>query len=145
MSRDATSPVLLFDGTCNLCNGSVQFILDHERGPELRFAPLQSDVARSLLRDAVGEARTRELAAPDRDPGSMILLERGHAYLQSTGALRTARYLRAPWRFGTLMLLVPRPLRDLVYRWIAKNRYRWFGKSESCRVPTPELRARFLA
>lgn len=145
MSGEDTSPVLFFDGTCNLCNGSVQFILDHERNHELRFAPLQSDVARSLLGKALGEERARELAAPDRDPGTMILLEEGRAHLRSTGALRTARYLRAPWRLAAAMLLVPRPLRDLVYGWVAKNRYRWFGKTESCRVPTPELRARFLA
>lgn len=129
-----SEPVVLFDGTCNLCNGSVQFIIDHERAPTLKFASLQSDAARTLL--------GAEL--PPGDPESVMLVEDGRTYSHSTAALRIARYLRAPWRWLVVLVVVPRFLRDAVYRFIARNRYRWFGKSETCRVPTPELRARFL-
>lgn len=160
--RSRGRTVLLFDGKCNLCNGAVQFVIDHERSPSrngeaesaappatkaLAFASLQSEVARELLRDAVGEdaaTRLREGANGSGDPDSLVLIEDGEAFTHSSAALRVARHLRAPWSFATVFLVVPRFLRDAVYRFIAKRRYGWFGKTESCRVPTPELRARFL-
>ncbi len=134
--RDA-HPVVLFDGVCNLCNATVNFVLDRERGEGLRFASLQSAAGRALLRE-----HGREVAAGD--PESVLLVEGGRVYDRSTAALRVARLLRWPWRALGVFVLVPRPLRDLVYRWIARHRYRWFGKSDVCRVPTPELRARFM-
>lgn len=150
-------PVVLFDGVCNLCNSFVQFVLDHERGPELRFAALQSDAARALLASAgsiawvdaelgVGPAATSpsDGESGESGPATIVFVERGRAYVRSTAALRIARYLRTPWRLLYVLTVVPRFLRDAVYRWIGKNRYRWFGKTETCRVPTPELRARFL-
>lgn len=150
-------PVVLFDGVCNLCNGAVQFVLDHERGPVLRFAALQSDAARTLLASVGSGARVdAELGdgpattspsdgeSGESGPGTIVFVEEGRVYVRSTAALRVTRYLRAPWRFLYVLTLVPRFLRDAVYRWIGKNRYRWFGKTETCRVPTPELRARFL-
>jgi len=138
---------VLFDGKCNLCNGSVQFIIDHERAPNLRFAPLQSDIASERLKATLGEDATRALvlgAAGSGDPDSIVVIEDGKAYTHSTAALRLAAHLTAPWRWAFVFYVVPRFIRDLVYRWIARNRYRWFGKTESCRVPTPELRARFI-
>lgn len=138
---------MLFDGKCNLCNGSVQFIIDHERAPNLRFAPLQSDIASERLKATLGEDATRALvlgAAGSGDPDSIVVIEDGKAYTHSTAALRLAAHLTAPWRWAFVFYVVPRFIRDLVYRWIARNRYRWFGKTESCRVPTPELRARFI-
>jgi len=138
---------VLFDGKCNLCNGSVQFIIDHERAPNLRFAPLQSDIASERLKATLGEEATRALvlgAAGSGDPDSIVVIEDGKAYTHSTAALRLAAHLTAPWRWAFVFYVVPRFIRDLVYRWIARNRYRWFGKTESCRVPTPELRARFI-
>jgi predicted DCC family thiol-disulfide oxidoreductase YuxK len=141
-------PVVLFDGVCNLCNGVVQFIIDHERTPKVRFAALQSEHAAQLLTDVFGDERANELrrgAANEGDPDSIVLVESGRGYSHSTAALRIARYLRAPYRWLFWLVVFPRPLRDVVYRFIARNRYRWFGKSETCRVPTPELRARFLA
>jgi predicted DCC family thiol-disulfide oxidoreductase YuxK len=139
-----SSPVVLFDGVCNLCNGSVNFVIDHERGTDLRFAALQSDAARKLVAAAAGEVAARELAGGD-EPASIVVVEDGKVYTRSTAALRVARHLRAPWRWLAVFVLVPRPIRDAVYRWIARRRYRWFGKADQCRVPTPELRARFLA
>lgn len=144
----ARAPTVLFDGVCNLCNGAVQFIIDHERSPALRFAALQSDHGEQLLTAAFGAARAKELragASDQGDPDSVILVEAGRGYSHSTAGLRIVRYLRAPWSWLYAFVVVPRPLRDAVYRFIARNRYRWFGKSETCRVPTPELRQRFIA
>ncbi len=140
-------PVLLFDGTCNFCDGAVHFVLDHERGARLKFAALQSEEGGALLdRSATREqARIlREGASGTGDPDTMVVVEGDRLYTHSTGALRIARHLRWPWRWLGVFVLVPRPLRDLVYRWFARHRYRWFGKTEACRVPTPKLRARFL-
>lgn len=139
--------VILFDGTCNFCDGAVHFVIDHERGSELRFAALQSEAAEKLLDDALGEERARAIRSGtdgSGDPDSVVFIEGGKAYTHSSGALRVARRLRAPWNFLRIFWIVPRPIRDAVYRWIARNRYRWFGKSDACRVPTPDLRARFL-
>ncbi len=140
-------PVVLFDGLCNLCNGAVQFIIDHEREPTLSFAALQSDLAAELLPKVFGEERANELrrgAEAKGDPDSIVFVEGGRGYSHSTAALRIARHLRAPYRWLSWSIVFPRVLRDAIYRFIARNRYRWFGKSETCRVPTPELRARFL-
>lgn len=146
-ARAAEAPPLLvlFDGVCNLCNGSVQFMIDRDPSAHLKFAALQSKGAREVLTRALGEARAEEILPKEGDdPGSVLLLERGVLHDRSSAALRIARHLSFPYSALFVFLIVPRPLRDLVYRFIARNRYRWFGKSETCRVPTPELRARFL-
>ncbi|MBZ0117075.1 MAG: thiol-disulfide oxidoreductase DCC family protein [Sandaracinaceae bacterium] len=130
--------IVLFDGVCNLCNGAVQFILDRDPKEYFRFASLQSERGVSLLRE-------HGIAVPEGDPESFVLVENGRAYERSTAALRIARHLRGIYKLLWVFSIVPRPLRDLVYRFIARHRYRWFGKSEVCRVPTPELRARFLS
>jgi predicted DCC family thiol-disulfide oxidoreductase YuxK len=143
-----TEPVVLFDGVCNLCNASVQFMIDRDPKSELKFAAIQSEKGGELLTKTVGEAQAKELAAGttgDGDPDSIVLVENGQIYMRSTAALRIARHLSWPWRFLFAFLIVPRPLRDVFYKLIARNRYRWFGKSDTCRIPTPELRARFLA
>ena len=147
--------VVLFDGKCNLCNGSVQFIIDRERSPDLHFIALQSELAEKLLVRAFGPDEARALrgggtstpgaADATGDPDSVVLLDGAKGWTRSTAALRIARRLRAPWSWAFVLLIIPRPLRDLTYKLIARNRYRWFGKTETCRVPTPELRARFLA
>jgi predicted DCC family thiol-disulfide oxidoreductase YuxK len=142
------APVVLFDGVCNFCNASIQFIVDHERAPRLRFAALQSDFAATLLERVFGAEqakRLREGATGDGDPDSIVLIEGDRGYTHSTAGLRIVRYLRAPYRWAFGLVLVPRFIRDAVYRLIARKRYRWFGRSETCRVPTPELRKRFLA
>jgi len=144
----AEGPVVLFDGVCNFCNGAIQFIVDHEHAPRLRFAPLQSEVARELLERVFGAEEAIRLlrgATGEGDPDSVVLVEDGRGYTHSTGALRIAAHLRAPYRWLSALVVVPRFLRDAVYRWIGRNRYRWFGKTETCRIPTPELRARFLS
>ncbi len=138
---------MLFDGTCNLCDRAVQIILDLERDPTLTFTALQSEPGRALLEASTTPEMAlalREGTRGDGDPDTVVLVEDGVLYTHSTAALRIARHLRWPWRWAAAFVVVPRPLRDVVYRWVARNRYRWFGKAESCRVPTPELRARFL-
>ncbi len=128
-------PLVLFDGTCNLCNGSVQFILRRDPKGRFRFAALQS---------AAGKAALAKVGATAQVPDSIILVAGGRWRAKSGAALAIARGLRWPWPLLSVCWLVPYPLRDLVYDWIARNRHRWFGKSEACWVPTPALRARFL-
>ena len=137
MNRMAESahPILLFDGVCNLCNGSVQFIIRRDPEARFRFASLQSEVGQRYL---------DELRIDRQAIDSLILIEGGRWYKESDGALRIARHLPGPWKALAVFRWIPRPLRDWAYRLIARNRYRWFGKQESCWLPTPELRARFL-
>ncbi len=144
----ASGPIVLFDGVCNFCNGTIQFVIDNERAPTLSFAPLQSELARGLLERVFGEDEAKRLlrgATGEGDPDSVVLIEGTRGFTHSTAGLRILGRLRAPWRWLSALVIVPRPIRDGVYRWIGRNRYRWFGKSETCRVPTPELRARFLS
>jgi predicted DCC family thiol-disulfide oxidoreductase YuxK len=131
----ASGPILLFDGACNFCNGAVNFVIDHDRDQRFRFAALQSEAGRALLREhGLGELPL----------STMVLIDRGKAYLDSEGVLRAAQQLGGPFVLLTPFLVVPRALRDPLYRAFARNRYRLFGRSEQCLVPTPELRARFL-
>jgi predicted DCC family thiol-disulfide oxidoreductase YuxK len=130
--------LVLFDGVCNFCNGAVNFIIDRDPGGRFRFAPLQSETAAALLKH-------NGVEIPAGGADTMILIEGGRIYDRSTAALRIARGLRMPWPLVYALIVVPRPIRDAFYRYFARNRYRWFGKSESCRMPTPELRARFLS
>lgn len=128
-------PLILFDGTCNLCNGAVQFVLKRDPRGRFRFAALGSAAGRAALA-ATG------VAGPL--PDSIVLVADGRVRTRSAAALAIARGLRLPWPLLSVFWLVPYPLRDLVYDWIARNRYRWFGKRDECWVPTPALRARFL-
>jgi predicted DCC family thiol-disulfide oxidoreductase YuxK len=129
--------IVLFDGVCNVCNVSVLFVIDRDPRATLRFAALQSPAGRDVL-----AARGRPV--PVGDPETLILVEGDRVYERSSAVLRIARHLRGAWPLLSVLLVVPRPLRDLAYRWFAARRYRWFGKTEACRVPTPELKARFL-
>ncbi len=127
--------VVLFDGVCNVCNGAVNFILERDPGGYFRFAALQSEAARPLLAAA-------RLPATFLD--NIVLVEDGACYARSTAALRIVRRLAWPWPLLYAAVIVPRPVRDFVYDWIAKNRYRWFGRRETCRLPAPAERERFL-
>jgi predicted DCC family thiol-disulfide oxidoreductase YuxK len=127
--------ILLFDGVCNLCNGAVQFVLKHNTDETIKFAALQSEAGQQLL-------KAHHL--PTETLNSLVLIEDGRAYTESTGALRLARHFGGFWRVLYIMVYVPAPLRDVVYRWVGANRYRWFGQAEACMIPTPALKARFL-
>jgi predicted DCC family thiol-disulfide oxidoreductase YuxK len=127
-------PIVFFDGVCGLCNRSVDWLMSRDHRGVLRFAPLQ------------GETATRLLGHQDDDPErwSMVLVDRTGRYWRSDAAIRTVRHLGGAWAFVGLLLIVPRGLHDAAYAWIARNRYRLFGRHETCRLPTPAERARFL-
>jgi len=127
--------VLLFDGVCNLCNGFVQFLIKRDPGRRFRYASLQSKTGRSLL-VAVG--------LPVDEINTVVLIENGKAYTRSDVALRASKHMRGTWPLLRVFYLIPRPIRNVIYDWIARNRYRWFGKREACMVPTPELKTLFL-
>ena len=132
-----TPAIVLFDGVCNLCHGAVQFIIDRDPKGRFHFASLQSERGHALLRE-------HGVAPVTGDPDTIYLIEDGRLFDRSTAALRIARRLAFPWWLGAAGLVLPRALRDVAYRFVARNRYRWFGRTNECRVPTPELRARML-
>jgi predicted DCC family thiol-disulfide oxidoreductase YuxK len=129
------SGVVLFDGVCNFCDGTVNFIIARDRHAYFRFAALQSPVAHRLL---------ERCAPPPAIAESLVLVEREKCYTRSTAALRIARRLRCPWFLLYGLIVVPRPVRDTFYDWFARNRYRWFGKRDECLVPDTDTRGRFL-
>lgn len=137
MSKNTSdrSPILLFDGVCNLCNQSVQFSIRRDREGIIKYASLQSEKGQSLLQQF--DLDTDVLK-------SVVFIDRNKAYTKSDAALRLVRYFDNPWKWATVFSIVPKFIRDAVYDWIARNRYRWFGKEESCWLPTPELKKRFL-
>ncbi|UYZ63451.1 thiol-disulfide oxidoreductase DCC family protein [Hymenobacter weizhouensis] len=133
----ASSATILFDGVCNLCNGFVQFVIQRDASGQLRFAALQSDAGRALL-------TAHALPAP-ATPDSIVLLENGRAYTHSEAALGILRKLGGGWALlAAVVGALPRFARDAAYRYVARNRYRWFGQQDACWLPTPELAARFL-
>lgn len=128
--------IVLFDGVCNLCHASVQFLLDRDPKAQFVFASLQSPIGQALCSHHGINALALD---------SLVLIESSTAYRHSTAALRIAQHLPFPWFLFTAFLLLPRFFRDPFYRWIAKHRYRFFGKQEACRLPDPSLRSRFLS
>jgi predicted DCC family thiol-disulfide oxidoreductase YuxK len=136
------SPIILFDGVCNLCNASVQFIIERDPTAIFHFASLQSASGQAILAEnALNATLQNDASAED----SVILVENGKIYDRSTAALRIARQLSGGVKLLYVFIVIPRPIRDFVYKFIAKNRYRWFGKQDACWMPTKELKARFLA
>jgi len=128
--------VILFDGVCNLCDGMVRFVIAQDSRARFQFASLGSEAAHKLL-SATGEQ------LPPGD--SMVLIENSRIYTRSSAALRVAKGLSFPWPILYVFMLVPRPIRDSIYNFVARNRYRWFGQRDMCAVPAPHLRGRFLA
>jgi predicted DCC family thiol-disulfide oxidoreductase YuxK len=128
-------PVIFFDGVCNLCNAGVNFIIDRDKNRMFRFAALQSETGSALLRRHNMDENSYD---------TFILDEGDTCYTRSDAALRIARRMNGAWPLLYGFIIIPRFLRDAVYRYIAGNRYRWFGRSEQCRVPKPELKELFL-
>lgn len=129
------SSVLLFDGVCNLCNGFVQWVIKRDGLARFKFGPLQSPVSQALLEQAGWSGKFLD---------SFVYIRQGVAYDRSDAALRAISDLGGVYGAAKALLIFPKGLRDAVYSMIARNRYRMFGKSESCMIPTPELRARFI-
>ena len=133
--------IILFDGVCNLCHGFVQFIIRHDPAGRFQFAALQSETGRALL-----TARGLPLPPPGVDPDSVLLLDtNGRLYSHATAVLRIARRLGGGWAvLAAPGWLLPVPVRDALYRFVARHRYRWFGRQNECWLPTPALKSRFL-
>ena len=127
--------IVLFDGVCNLCNRTVQFIIKKDPGQKFRFASLQGKTGQGLL---------KKFNLPTEDLNSIILVEDERVYTRSTGALRMLKQLGFPWSLLYGFIIIPPFIRDVVYKWVAKNRYRWFGKQESCAIPSAKIKHLFL-
>ena len=127
--------IILFDGVCNLCNGAINFIIKHDPKALFKFASLQGDTGQRLL-------KKYQINSAETD--SIVLIDGDKVSVKSSAALRIAKYLNKgyPLLFG--FMIVPKFIRNAVYDYIARNRYKWFGKKESCMIPTPELKSRFL-
>jgi len=127
-------PVVLFDGPCGLCQKSVQFLMRHENGTELRFASIQSEKGQELLKN---------MHLP-LTPDEMVLVVNGEAFSGADAAFELCRYLTYPARILGIFRVLPKALTHRVYRWVARHRYQWFGKAEECLLPEPDQSARFL-
>lgn len=128
-------PIVLVDGVCHFCQGATKFIIQRDPKGIFHFASIQSEVGQKLLKKG---------GIPTETMDTFILIENGKYYTRSTGALRIARQLRFAWPLLYAFIIVPRFLRNAVYNYVARNRYRWFGKSDQCMLPTPEIRERFV-
>ncbi|MFZ3576819.1 thiol-disulfide oxidoreductase DCC family protein [Virgibacillus sp. DJP39] len=127
-------PILLFDGECNFCDRSVQFIIKRDPTGIYKFASLQSDIGIKLL---------KKHHIP-QNVDSFILIEANRCYDKSSAALRVCRNLTGLWKGLYIFIIVPKSLRDFFYNIIATNRYKWFGKKDSCMIPSPDIKSRFL-
>ena len=127
--------IVVFDAQCLLCNGWVRFLLQHDRTGRIRFASMQGVTRRQLLADAGLSVQGLQ---------TLLVVDGARSWQHTAAILRVLHALGWPWRLAWLGWLVPAPLRDALYRWVARNRYRIWGRSESCMLPTPETAARFL-
>jgi len=128
--------LILFDGVCNLCNSSIQYVIKYDKNDRFRFAPLQSDIGKQIIaKYEIDTTKTDSILLYSNENGISA---------KSTAALKVAKQLGFPRNVMTVFLIVPAFIRNWVYDYIAKNRYKWYGKKEACMIPTPELRAKFL-
>jgi len=129
------APVIVFDGVCLLCSRWVRFVLRHDRGGNIRFASMQSGSGRALL---------QRFGLDPNDPLSLLYVVDGEGFQDSDAILRVLGSFGGAWRLTAVLRLIPRPGRDALYRWLARNRYRWFGRSDRCFVPSADQSGRFL-
>lgn len=130
------NPIVLFDGLCNLCSSSVQFIIKHDPANRFRFASLQSDVGQRIL---------QQHSLSPAVLNSLILYQQGTIYTRSTAALRVVKQLSGGWQMLGIFLLLPAFIRDALYDLVSRNRYKWFGKKTACWLPSPSLANRFIS
>lgn len=130
-----TQPVILFDGVCNFCNAGINFIIKQDQKKIFRFAALQSETGQQLL---------KKHNLPTEGFESFILIDNGKVYQRSSAGLKVYGKLPWYWKWTQMAWIAPQFIRDAVYNWIARNRYKWFGKKDACMIPSPEVRSRFL-
>ena len=128
-------PIILFDGVCNFCNASVNFLIKQDKKSVFRFAAFQSKAGKQLA---------EKYNFPDNDFQSFILIDKGKAYYRSTAGLKVYGKLAWHWKWTQIFWIVPKFLRDAVYKYVARNRYKWFGKKDECMIPSARVRNRFL-
>jgi len=128
------NPVILFDGVCNLCNGTVDFLLKRDSKKQFRYSALQSETGKALI---------QKYQIPEQTD-SVILIKLNKVYFESDAVIEISNLLPFPWRLGIIFQIIPKIIRDKIYRWIAKKRYQWFGKRKTCRIPTSEEKEFFM-
>lgn len=128
------NPIVLFDGVCNYCNTMVNFAIKWNKKRNLRFAPLQTDIGISL----------RNKFSVPINTDSVVFIEKNQAYIYSTAALKICKHLSFPAKLIYCFIIVPSIIREPIYKWVAANRYRWFGRKETCMIPTNEIKNLFL-
>ncbi|MGH9949311.1 MAG: thiol-disulfide oxidoreductase DCC family protein [Pyrinomonadaceae bacterium] len=127
--------IVLFDGVCNFCNGSVNFVIERDKAGYFKFAPLQSEI---------GEGLAAKYGIEKVETDSVIVIENDRAYTHSSAALRIVKRLDGIWSWFYIFIIIPKPIRDICYKLFAKYRYKLFGRQDACMMPTPEVRAKFL-
>lgn len=127
--------IILFDGVCNFCNSAINFVIKRDKKAKIHFAPLQSATGQKLL---------AEYGLPAQEMTTFIFIYNGKAYTKSTAALKVCRYLNGLWPLLYSFIIIPKFIRDGIYNWIAKNRYKWFGIKQECMIPTANVKNRFL-
>ena len=146
--------VIFFDGVCNLCNASINFIIDHDKKQFFLFSSLQSNFFKVLLSSNLDEYKisnqnglekvTPSIQSELQSLNSIVYLENKIFYTKSDAVIRIGSHLWGLFSYSYFFKIIPKSFRDGIYEWIASNRYKWFGKKESCRIPTPDLKKRFL-
>lgn len=135
LNTSLDKPILLFDGVCNLCNGFVQFVIKRDSKERYLFTSLQSKAGQEIL---------AKVGLPQDEISTVVLYDRGKVYTHSDVALRMVKDLGGLWPLLAVFSIIPKSIRDQIYNWVARNRYNWFGQRDSCMLPTPELKDRFL-
>ena len=135
MNKFNGKSIILFDGVCNLCNSSVNFIIKHDKKKKFIFTSLQSDAAKEILLQFPSKKLSLD---------SIVLIENGIIYKKSTAALKILKHLNSGYKLLYFFIIIPDFIRDFVYNQVAKNRYKWFGISKNCMIPTKEIKSRFL-
>ena len=135
MSETSSHSIILFDGVCNLCNSSVNFVIKRDKKDRYRFGALQEEPGAGLMKEYNIDPEVTD---------SIVLIENGKAYTKSTAALRVSRHLGGLYPLAYIFMIIPNFIRNWVYDYVARNRYKWYGKKDQCMIPTPELRAKFL-
>ena len=129
------NPIILFDGICNFCDGAINFVLKQDKKGVFRFAPLQSEAGQKIL---------QQYKLPIKDFESFVFIDDGKIYKKSAASLKVMNKLPWYWKGLQIFWIIPGFIRNAIYDFIAKNRYKWFGKKDSCMIPSPKIRSRFL-